>query len=193
MEKVILLGACMLLSGCGSLDKFTANAASLFEKNPDMWPVGLQKPVPMGPSGFLLDLPEKESHTPSHKGVLLRDGEEISMGEQKNIRQGIDISNELNYVTQHSFEDQNNVKNELSGKELKKNYKSNNKNSSDIVDLRFQTSTPLAIPNKDGTETVINPNGTVKTVHNDDDLEMSFHQGISEDTHLEKTNKANTH
>ena len=32
MGRVIFLGTCMLLSGCGSLDKLTANAASLFEK-----------------------------------------------------------------------------------------------------------------------------------------------------------------
>ena len=187
MEKVILLGACMLLSGCGSLDKFTANAASLFEKNPDMWPVGLQKPVPMGPSGFLLDLPEKESHTPSHKGVLLRDGEEISMGEQKNIRQGIDISNKLNDNIKNSLTDQNknNVKNKLLGKKIENDYK----NSNNIVDLHFQTAVPLVIPNKDGTETIINPNGTVKTVHNN--LEIPSHQSLSEDTPLEETNKKN--
>lgn len=188
MGRVIFLGTCMLLSGCGSLDKLTANAASLFEKNPDMWPVGLQKPVPMGPSGFLLDFYEKESYTSSHKRILLRDGEEMSLGEQKNIRQGIDISNELNDNIKNSLTDQNknSVKNKLLGKKIENDYK----NSNNIVDLHFQTAVPLVIPNKDGTETIINPNGTVKTVHNDN-LEIPSHRSLSEDTPLEETSKKN--
>ena len=188
MGRVIFLGTCMLLSGCGSLDKLTANAASLFEKNPDMWPVGLQKPVPMGSSGFLLDFYEKESHTSSHKRILLRDGEEMSLGEQKNIRQGIDISNELNDNIKNSLTDQNknNIKNKLLGKKIENDYK----NSNNIVDLHFQTTVPLVIPNKDGTETIINPNGTVKTVHNDN-LEIPSHRSLSGDTPLEETSKKN--
>ena len=80
----------------------------------------------------------------------------------------------------------NNIKNKLLGKKLENDYK----NSNNIVDLHFQTAVPLIIPNKDGTETIINPNGTVKTVHNDN-LEIPSHRNLSEDMPLEETNKKN--
>ncbi|MBO6038248.1 MAG: hypothetical protein J6P29_06870 [Acetobacter sp.] len=192
MGKVLVLGTCMLLGGCASLDKFTENVAASFEKNPDMWPTGLKEPVPFGPGGFLLDLPCNDSHASLHGKAILRDGEEISLGEKEKIRHGMTISYDFNNDINNNLDKNRNINNGLPvGKVLEKDNK-NNKSNQNVVNLHFQTIIPLVIPNKDGTETIINPNGNIKTVH-DSHLAIPVDQTLSsEDALLDGTNKENT-